>query len=304
METNVILWHSTEGTSLPSYGGGGSAPTFTARPDFAEKRLVWYQHFDFDVSARALMNRPGGVETNTLNVCQVEIVGTCDPATHQRWGNTRHLYMPELPDWAIRDLAAFARWAHEQHGVPLTSGLAFKPYPSSYGANGVRMTAAQWAAFKGHCGHQHAPENDHGDPGAFPIGAVLAAAKGDPSPTPAPEDDMPTAAEVAAEIVRQLPRATWQTDGLIANVNAATRDDNPSLSPAQALANTEAVTRRMDRNVAALLTQVAGLTATVQTLADALGRDVDTATVVAAVEQAIAAAVVKVDVSVRGADSA
>ncbi|MBQ1165268.1 hypothetical protein KBZ21_45590, partial [Streptomyces sp. A73] len=34
METNVIVWHSTEGTSLPSYGGGGSAPNLTAKPDF------------------------------------------------------------------------------------------------------------------------------------------------------------------------------------------------------------------------------------------------------------------------------
>ncbi|MBQ1166152.1 hypothetical protein KBZ21_50030, partial [Streptomyces sp. A73] len=61
METNVIVWHSTEGTSLPSSGGGGSAPNLTAQPDFKNKRMVWYQHFDFDTSARALVNRAGGV---------------------------------------------------------------------------------------------------------------------------------------------------------------------------------------------------------------------------------------------------
>jgi hypothetical protein len=177
MESNVILWHSTEGTSLPSYDGGATAPNLTAKPDFAAQRLVWYQHFDIDTSSRALRNLPGGVETNTLNVCQIEIVGTCDPATHTAWGSTPHLYMPQLPGWAIRDLAAFARWAHEQHGVPLTSGLTFKPYPSSFGANGVRMTNAQWSDFTGHCGHQHAPENDHGDPGAFPMTAILNTAK-------------------------------------------------------------------------------------------------------------------------------
>lgn len=191
MESNVIVWHSTEGTSLPTYGGGASAPNFTARPDFAAERLAWYQHFDFDVSSRALVNKDGGVATNTLNVCQVEIVGTCDPATHKKWGTTPHLYTPELPDWAIRDLGAFARWAHEQHGVPLSSsGLAFKPYPSSYGENSVRMTGAQWSAFKGHCGHQHVPENDHGDPGSMPMAAILAAAK-PPPPKPKP----PTAEE-------------------------------------------------------------------------------------------------------------
>jgi len=176
METNTIVWHSTEGTSLPTYSGGAIAPNLTAVPNWGKKRLDWYQHFGFDTSARALVNRAGGVETNTLNVAQVEIVGTCDPATHKRWGATPHLYMPELPDWAIRDLAAFARWAHDEHGVPLSSGVTFKAYPGSYGSNGVRMNGGEWMAFSGHCGHQHVPENDHGDPGSLPMAAILAAA--------------------------------------------------------------------------------------------------------------------------------
>lgn len=178
METNVIVWHTTEGTSLPTYGGGSDAPNFTALPDFSAKKIKWYQHFDFDVSARALVNKAGGVETNTLNVAQVELVGTCDPSTHKKWGKTPHLYAPDLPSWVIRDLAVFARWANENHGVPLSSGLTFKAYPSSYGsANGVRMSYSRWNAFKGHCGHQHVPENLHGDPGAFPMAAILNAAK-------------------------------------------------------------------------------------------------------------------------------
>ncbi|MFL4904669.1 peptidoglycan-binding protein [Streptomyces sp. MMS24-I2-30] len=186
MDSNTIVWHTTEGTSLPSYNGGAEAPNFTARPDFTAKRLEWFQHFDFDVSSRALINKAGGVETNTLNVCQVEIIGTCDPTTHKKWGSTPHLYAPELPDWAIRDLAAFAQWAHDQHGVPLTSGVTFKAYPGSYGSNGVRMTNSAWTCFKGHCGHQHVPENDHGDPGAFPMAAILNAAKSSTGTAPKP----------------------------------------------------------------------------------------------------------------------
>lgn len=196
MESNVIVWHTTEGTSVPSYGGGAVAPNFTAAPDFAAKRLRWYQHFDFDVSSRALENHAGGVETNTMNACQVEIVGTCDPATHRRWGRTPHLYAADLPDWAIRDLAAFARWAHDHHGVKLRSGLTFRPYPSSYGATSTRLTDREWLGFYGHCGHQHVPENVHGDPGAFPMDAILAAASGMTSAAAAAapiqeDDDMP-----------------------------------------------------------------------------------------------------------------
>ncbi|MDR3079459.1 MAG: peptidoglycan-binding protein [Streptomyces sp.] len=196
MESNVIVWHSTEGTSLPSYSGGAEAPNLTAKPDFAAKKLDWYQHFDFDTSARALVNLAGGVETNTLNVCQVEIVGTCDPTTHAKWTKAgyQHLYTPELPDWAIRDLAAFAAWANANHGVPLTSGPAFKAYPGSYGSgNGVRMSNAAWNGFRGHCGHQHVPENLHGDPGAFPIATILAAAKGpsQPASQPTPSTSKP-----------------------------------------------------------------------------------------------------------------
>lgn len=195
-EVNVIVWHSTEGTSLPNYGGGSSAPTITAVPDFKAKKLVWYQHFPFDMSARALVNKSGGVETNTLNVAQVEVVGTCDPKTRDKWKaeGRSFLYMGSLPDWAIRDLAAFAKWAKDKHGVPLTSGVTFKAYPGSYGpSNGVRMSYDKWNSFKGHCGHQHVPENDHGDPGNFPMTKILDAAKGSSSSgsTPAPAPSKP-----------------------------------------------------------------------------------------------------------------
>lgn len=230
METNVILWHTTEGTSLPSYGGGGSAPNLTAVPDFAAKKLRWYQHFDFDVSARALVNTAGGVETNTLNVCQVEIVGTCDPTTHSKWAKAgySHLYAPELPDWAVRDLAEFARWAHEQHGVPLTSGLTFKPYPSSYGAsNGVRMSNAAWLKFSGHCGHQHAPENLHGDPGALPIAAILNAANGTPQ-----EDDMALTTEDIDKVALATANKLIAGGGVLENSDVRRVADAVAARPA------------------------------------------------------------------------
>lgn len=283
MEVNVIAWHSTEGTSLPDYSGGSMAPNFTAKPDFAAKRLAWYQHFDFDVSSRALRNLSGGVETNTLNVCQIEIVGTCDPATHAKWekAGIPHLYTAELPDWAIRDLAAFARWANTEHAVPLSSGLTFKPYPSSYGANGVRMTAAQWNAFKGHCGHQHVPENDHGDPGDFPMAAILNLAKNGTTQ----EDPL------AGMTKQDIFDAVWKTDAIGAPADAADFKTNPTWQA-------QSIIKDVQARVRALQVAEAAQTAAIAKLAQLVGSDVDTEQVVAAVEKAIADAVIKVSVDV------
>ncbi|EST24400.1 hypothetical protein [Streptomyces roseochromogenus] len=208
MQVNTIVWHSTETLALPDYSGGSIAPTLTAVPNWAAQRLDWWQHFPFDTSARALVHDKTQIGTNTLKCAQVEVVGTCDPATHAAWTKSgiAHLYMPDLPDWALRDLHAFARWAHDVHAVPLTSGLRWLPYPQSYGANGVRMDTAAWSAWRGHCGHQHVPENDHGDPGAFPILAVL-----DPKPAPsAPsylvtEDDDMTPFAIPPSVDMDIP---------------------------------------------------------------------------------------------------
>ncbi|EGG43476.1 hypothetical protein [Streptomyces griseoaurantiacus] len=41
------------------------------------------------------------------------------------------------------------------------------------------MSNAQQPSFSGHCGHQHVPSgNNHGDPGPFPMLAILSAASG------------------------------------------------------------------------------------------------------------------------------
>ncbi len=290
MESNVLVWHTTEGTSLPDYSGGAVAPNFTARPNFTAKRLEWFQHFDFDVSSRALVNKAGGVETNTLNACQIEIVGTCDPATHDKWTKAgyAHLYTPELPDWAVRDLAAFAKWAHDQHGVPLSSGLTFKAYPGSYGANGVRMSGTQWTNFRGHCGHQHVPENDHGDPGAFPIAAILDAAKGG---TTQQEDPL------AGMTKQDIFDAVWQTDALAAPADAADAKTNPNWQPQSYL-------KGIDQRLQKLLTQEAAQSAAISKLAQLIGSNVDTDQVVAAVQAAIKDAVVKVSVDVNGPQGA
>lgn len=183
IDPDKIIWHSTESSGWPGYGGGKSAPTYTCRWNFAAKRWDWRAHFPDERSARALQNDSGGVETNRDGVIQVEIVGTCDPKAHRTW-TVQHVYTPEMTPEMIDGLALFALDMKRRHGIPL-AGRTMIPYPQSYGDNaGQRMSYASWRSFTGHCGHQHVPENDHGDPGAFPLSRILQRAAVLERPTP------------------------------------------------------------------------------------------------------------------------
>ncbi|MFH8804042.1 hypothetical protein ACH4F6_31390 [Streptomyces sp. NPDC017936] len=213
MEVNCGVIHTTEGRTLPSYNGGSIAPTVTGVPDIAAKRIRWYQHYDVDESARALANKLGGVSTNTANAFQIELVGTCDDSKAKTWDGKRagvdYLHWPTAPDWALAEVGWLVRWLYDYHGVPMTCVRDWLAYgkdsrrpgitPASYGASPARMSFAEWQAFKGWCGHQHVPENDHGDPGSMDFARVIQHAKGDsdqpttPAPTPAQETDMPSA---------------------------------------------------------------------------------------------------------------
>ena len=182
---NVGVLHTTEGPSWPGYGGGSSAPTITAKPNFEKKRLEWRQHFPVDMSARALVNKSGGAETNTLNALQVELVGTCSKSTSRKWAKAgyKHIYWPDAPEWALRDLAEFMAWGYTEHDIRLESTVKFVSYPTSYAnGGGQRLSGSKWRNYYGWLGHQHVPENVHGDPGDLPIQRVLGMAKAIVSP--------------------------------------------------------------------------------------------------------------------------
>ncbi|MGP3684162.1 hypothetical protein ACTVZO_05510 [Streptomyces sp. IBSNAI002] len=291
-EINCCVTHTTEGTSLPDYDGGVSAPNSTLLPVIPDKRIKVYAHFPADMSARALVdNSNTSVRTNRNNCHQVELVGSCDPARRTSWGSRRagvdYIYWPDAPDWLLREYAKYVAWLHTEHGVPLSSTpRPWLPYPTSYGNSRARMTLAEWAGFRGHCGHMHVPDgNDHGDPGATRMDLVLAYARQLVSGTTPPtseEDDMPTPADLWSFKVR-LP-------------------DGREVSAADILGYSDARHNVLYAELTNVKAQLAGLSATVQTLAGLLGQhdDVDTDTIVAAVERAIAAAVIDVDVTVTG----
>jgi hypothetical protein len=182
--------HTTEGTDWPGYAGGAVAPNATFKPNVRRKRLDVRQHFPVDRSSRALRNLAGGVDTNTLDVFQIELVGTCNPPHAKRWGNLvaglDYIFWPDAPDWLLALVGERLAWLQTEHGIPATSPVKgrWTPYPRSYGAGGQRLTNAQWRNLKGWVGHQHVPENVHGDPGAldFPTIARHAAALLTPKP--------------------------------------------------------------------------------------------------------------------------
>ena len=182
----IGLLHSTETGTWPGYGAGSSAPHLTVRFDPKARTISARQHFSTTRPSRALVNKAGGVQTNNQRVFQIELIGSCDLTFAKKHG---YLYLPDLLEeaWARDALAAVLAAVSESLGIPLTSSVVWANYPGSYGEKAAqRLTGAQWEAYTGWLGHQHAPENDHGDPGDIPIAEILAAAGGEPTATLAP----------------------------------------------------------------------------------------------------------------------
>jgi hypothetical protein len=193
-----IAWHTTEGFGLPSYPSQYE-PHFTVVPA-AGKGVAVYQHIAVTRAAYALKHT-GSAPTNGAHAIQIELAGTCDPH-----GPKGAYYWPEADDTVLRALwAQVGKPLADAFDVPLTAPT-FKPYPASADANGVRFTDSQWLAWSGHCGHQHIPGNDHGDPGAFPWDRLVQIANGD--------DDMPLTDDDAAKVAKAVFNLNVGADGV------------------------------------------------------------------------------------------
>lgn len=191
------LWHTTETSSWPSYSTN-SFPHMTV--GLVDGRFVARQHIPFTRAARALRNDDGGPQTNRSGVKQVEIITRADIVDTQG-----------LPAALEDGLADWAVWLKAEWGIPLTCTVTFKPYPASYGlSNGVRLSGAAWERYTGWLGHQHAPENSHGDPGALDWRRILRAE----------EDDMPYSEDqlrsiISSEVTRVLRIAVGPDDASV-----------------------------------------------------------------------------------------
>lgn len=159
----IGVLHTTESTRFyparENYFGHSSYPHFTCvvvgRVFFA------YQHISLRRAARALKNLSGGVQTNRQGVIQIEVVGSA----------TRPFTDDPVMVAGLKDLM---RWIESQTEIKPRSTVNWIAYPKSYGENAKqRLSHHQWNHYNGWLGHQHVPENDHGDPGAIDIGSLL-----------------------------------------------------------------------------------------------------------------------------------
>ncbi|PWH05185.1 hypothetical protein DEO23_13980 [Brachybacterium endophyticum] len=171
--TKIVL-HTTEGGSWPTYGGGGSAPHFTVHRDGTVR-----QHIETTKSAKALEHPAGTPETNNGGCIQIEFIGSCDRAYAVKNGL---FFTEDAQDQDLAGLASVLAWISAAHGIPLTAdGLSWPTTNAAYTTAPQRMSASQWAAYTGVCGHTHVVANSHWDPGAFPVARLLDLAGGAPA---------------------------------------------------------------------------------------------------------------------------
>ena len=161
-KTMVVVLHTTEGTGWPDYNGGFSAPTYTGMPPLGLRKGFWRAHFPDNRSARALVNKSGGVETNTLNVVQIELIGTCDPKHRKSWdgqgkriAGKDYVYWPDATKKQLRWLCRILAWFNKKYGFELVAPKKFEAYPGSYGLTKNRLTYEAWRKTVGVVGHQH-----------------------------------------------------------------------------------------------------------------------------------------------------
>jgi len=161
------LLHTTEGNSWPTYQGWTIEPHATVMPT-ADKGVTIRQHIPFDHGSFSLQHTETQ-PTNTDFVFQFELVGTCDPN-----GPASCYYWPEADDAVLLDLFnKVIKPLSDAYDIPLHTPK-WLAYPASFGDTSVRLTNAQFDIFTGWLGHEHVPQNSHGDPGLFPWGRMMA----------------------------------------------------------------------------------------------------------------------------------
>jgi len=262
--------HTTESFSWPTYSGWTIPPHVTIKP-IPGVGVVVRQHVSFAESAFALRNLDGGVQTNRDYAFQFELIGTCDPATAKNFG---YYFWPNADDEVLIDLfKKVILPVSVAFNIPLQS-LPFKAYPSSYGTgNTVRLSGNQWDNYTGWCGHQHVPENVHGDPGLFPWDRMM---------------------ELIVAITEQDIKDIWRAD-IVPAPGLPADPTNPTWAPQSVLTYLGNQSIRALTEISTVKADLAAANAALDELRAALP-----GIIAAAVADAVTKNVVRVAVSVNG----
>lgn len=143
------ILHTTEGSgdATETLDTNGDHPHFQV-----ERSGRITQYIAVSEAAKALKHT--GVETNRAHALQIEV---CGFAAHPGdW--------PAVQKAAVRKVM---RFIEANAGVERASHVPFVADSSQ------RLSDSAWIAAKGWLGHQHVPDNDHWDPGAIDIDALL-----------------------------------------------------------------------------------------------------------------------------------
>lgn len=173
-----LLLHTTEGPSLN--GAISALRTKNAWSHFiydpVADRLV--QAVPMNQAARSLRSGGNFGKTNAARVIQVEIVGRAH----------------EAPFWSAQVNANIGKMIRRiANVVPFNVSMPLEFFGDRAGFTVASETARQrlswynWYRFDAICGHQHAPKNEHWDPGEIQVNQILSAARaGSNAPVKAP----------------------------------------------------------------------------------------------------------------------
>jgi hypothetical protein len=144
--------HTTEGTSLPSYGQGQTnAPTFTVGME-----TVW-QHRALGKSCGTLENDEGGIaETNRFCRIQFELIGF----------SSRESWLPGS-SFQREALAAIKELAHDKFDVPRDHVWPDKQDDGILATEDYHRRHSKFPNVPGWYGHVEIPENEHWDWGSL-----------------------------------------------------------------------------------------------------------------------------------------
>lgn len=173
-----VCLHTTETSGEPGYDNNRLAPHLTYNP----QTRTWKQHYDLDRPSESLRTY------DNYQVFQVEIV--CYSAKHIADQRDTRLWVGDLPDTALQDLADFVKWLNVYVSIPAVWPEKQALSWGQANAPGFRMTETEFVNFGGVLAHQHVPNNTHWDTGAFPWTDFMALLEDDMQMPPERYDDV------------------------------------------------------------------------------------------------------------------